>query len=248
MFWKSIFLDGIESEDEKEDNDDEPEDEALSGEENELEDQEDADIFNDPDFQNMSDSEGDDLPLFDNLSEDDRSEKDDGSDDEGASKPKERKTKSKAAEPTEVDDKFFKLRDMETFLDMEDRKEEGKETIDDEEDIDLFDNIDDEQEDIPAMYTEYFHDDQELDAWMDRKNSLKRNENRLESEENEKDFENMEEDNDNDMEEDNDVGMELENKSNKKVTIKDENILLNFNFLHSDTVKVFFFKDWRGLG
>ena len=36
------------------------------------------DILNDPDFQNMSDSDGDDLPLFENLSEDEKDGNEDG--------------------------------------------------------------------------------------------------------------------------------------------------------------------------
>ena len=48
------------------------------------------DILNDPDFQNMSDSEGDDLPLFADLSDD---EKSDEEGEEGTYRAREKKSK-----------------------------------------------------------------------------------------------------------------------------------------------------------
>merc|ERR1719186_238659 len=58
---------------------------------------------------------------------------------------------------TEVDDQFFKMSDMERFLDIEDRKEmdKGKKEESEEEDaIDMFDEIPDDEDKI--MYKQYF--------------------------------------------------------------------------------------------
>ena len=49
-----------------------------------------ADILNDPDFQNMSDSEGDDLPLFADLSDDERSDEEG---EEGTYRAREKRSK-----------------------------------------------------------------------------------------------------------------------------------------------------------
>lgn len=113
---------------------------------------EEDDLLNDPDFQNMSDSDGDDLPLFGNLSDDEL-------DDEGEGTFKERE-RSGGGRKSEVDDQFFKLSEMEKFLDMEDKKEMDKgkkEESDDENVIDMFDDIPDPEGNI--MYKEYFDKD-----------------------------------------------------------------------------------------
>lgn len=127
-------MSNLESEDEK------IEDDNCAGDENE-------DILNDPDFQNMSDSDGDDLPLFGNLSDDEID--DEG---EGTFKEREKCTGIKS----QVDDQFFKLADMEKFLDKEDKREleKGKKEETDE-DINFFDDIP-EDDDENVMYKEYF--------------------------------------------------------------------------------------------
>jgi hypothetical protein len=124
----------------------------------------------------MSDSEGDDLPLFEGASEDEYMSGD--NENEGDTyKTQERKmmeakkaSNKRSEEPTEVDDDFFKLRDMEAFLDLEDKRMEAGEPYDDGdgEDIDMFDNIDDE-DDKPVNYKDYFNDDQEIDDWLEKK-------------------------------------------------------------------------------
>eukprot|EP00092_Neocalanus_flemingeri_P031592 GFUD01034310.1.p1 GENE.GFUD01034310.1~~GFUD01034310.1.p1 ORF type:complete len:666 (+),score=304.77 GFUD01034310.1:38-2035(+) len=123
-------------------------------------DEEDDDILNDPDFQNMSDSDGDDLPLFANLSDDELDEEG-----EGTFKERER---SGGGRKTEVDDQFFKMSDMERFLDVEDRKEmeKGKkEESEDEDAIDMFDEIPDNEDQI--MYKQYFDKDAIKDGDQD---------------------------------------------------------------------------------
>jgi len=121
-----------------------------------IEEEEGEDLLNDPDFQNMSDSDGDDLPLFGNLSDEEIDE-----DGEGTFKERER---SGGGKKTEVDDKFFKLSEMEKFLDSEDKKEEmkGKTPESDDEDLlDLFEDIP-EGDEKRVMYKEYFDRKQAL--------------------------------------------------------------------------------------
>lgn len=164
-----------EEEDPEKDEDIEPKsgEEDGDAEENE-EGSEDGDIFKDPDFLNMSDSEGDDLPLFEGNSDEEYNA--DNEENEGDTfKTQEKKmlkgkTESKPTESTEVDDNFFKLRDMEKFLNLEDRREEGKEASDEEDDVDMFENIDDE-DDKPAMYEEYFKDEQNMEDWLNTRKS-----------------------------------------------------------------------------
>jgi len=108
--------------------------------------EENEDLLNDPDFQNMSDSDGDDLPLFDDLSEDELDEEG-----EGTFKERERGGKK-----TVVDDQFFKLSEMEKFLEIEDKKFEMRDKEEpDENFMDLFEDMpeDDEQR---VMYKEFF--------------------------------------------------------------------------------------------
>ena len=122
----------------------------------------DDDIINDPDFQNMSDSDGDDLPLFDNLDEDELEEDLDEKDNDDFDDSSKRKLKeSGGGRKTELDDQFFKLSDMEKFHDIEDPSDMLKGKNDDEEDIiDLFDDIPDEDGDEAAnmMYGDYWQD------------------------------------------------------------------------------------------
>ena len=122
----------------------------------------DDDILNDPDFQNMSDSDGDDLPLFDNLDEDELEEDLDEKDNDDFDDSSKRKLKeSGGGRKTELDDQFFKLSDMEKFHDIEDPSDMLKGKNDDEEDIiDLFDDIPDEDGDEAAnmMYGDYWQD------------------------------------------------------------------------------------------
>jgi len=140
------IVNGEENEEVPEDEDDENDQDADS-------EVEEDDILNDPDFQNMSDSDGDDLPLFGNLSDEELDEEG-----EGTFKERER---SGGGRKTEVDDQFFKMSDMERFLDIEDRKEMDKgkkEESEDEDAIDMFDEIPDNEDTI--MYKEYFDKDQ----------------------------------------------------------------------------------------
>jgi len=144
-----VELDRIVNGDE---NEEVPEDEGDENDQN-ADSEEEDDILNDPDFQNMSDSDGDDLPLFGNLSDEELDEEG-----EGTFKERER---SGGGRKTEVDDQFFKMSDMERFLDIEDRKEMDKgkkEESEDEDAIDMFDEIPDNEDTI--MYKEYFDKDQ----------------------------------------------------------------------------------------
>ena len=136
---------GDHSEDEESDDDKEGDDESEK---------ERDDLLNDPDFQNMSDSDGDDLPLFGDLSDD---EQDEGEATEGTFKERERKGGG-AGRVTQVDDQFFKLSDMEKFLEAEDRKWETKDGGSSEQ---TFLDLDDEGEDDSdprVMYSAFFDD------------------------------------------------------------------------------------------
>jgi len=118
-----------------------------------LDEEKELDILNDPDFQNMSDSDGDDLPLFGDLNDDDLNEEG-----EGTFKERERTSCKKKSI---VDDKFFKLSEMEKFLECEDKKEmNNDEQKSDEDELDLFNTGDDEdEEEEKEMYNDYFQDE-----------------------------------------------------------------------------------------
>ncbi|XP_059083521.1 U3 small nucleolar ribonucleoprotein protein MPP10-like [Tigriopus californicus] len=162
------------------DSEKEAEEEEVDLEDDQEENEEDA-IFNDPDFQNMSDSDGDDLPLFENAKSEDEASEDE---EEREKKELERETKKKAIDSqaddylakamssirqkkTEVDDDFFKLNDMASFLDQEDQKEDrrrmreerGLENDDDDDDddgIDLFDDVGGNSEEEQTNFQGYF--------------------------------------------------------------------------------------------
>jgi len=211
----------IDDENEEQDENDDEENEQVENEE-----VDEYDILNDPDFQNMSDSEGDDLPLFEGHSEDDMSDQEheeEAEENEMNYKNQEKRMlqdKNKKTKSSIVDDQFFKLHDMEAFLDIEDRRQEGhQEVVDSEEDLDLFEDIGDETEDKPAMYNEYFNDEKDLDSWLDRKKSKTKNGPTLddllrENDEMEGDSENDEDD------------MKIDSKNNhKEKSAKKRNIL-----------------------
>ncbi|QQP49599.1 U3 small nucleolar ribonucleoprotein MPP10 [Caligus rogercresseyi] len=164
---------GPELEDEEEE-----EEEKNDSEENETQDDnevsEEAKIFQDPDFQNMSDSDGDDLPLF----EDAETEEEDTDDDSAEETEAEKKTREIDAQAnaylanamaniknrtTEVDDPFFKMSEMEQFLEMEDKRfsdQKSGKYSEEGEPLDLFEDQGDAlKEDNQIMYSDYFQNE-----------------------------------------------------------------------------------------
>merc|ERR1711862_961292 len=142
------------------------------------------DIFDDPDFQHMSDSDLDDkLPLFENDDTDDDGES--NAEDEQNQKKideKENELENKASDYMEnamkalksnqgsisvTENKFFKLDEMENFLDAEDAKamkdKKDDNDAEDDDDIDYFgsDMDQDDSEAAALMYNDFFDQVQE---------------------------------------------------------------------------------------
>lgn len=146
---------------------DDHDDEALEEEEEESADQD--SIFDDPDFQNMSDSDLDDkLPLFDKTD----SEDEDEDENEEKKEAKENELEDKAtdylsqafkamksnANNDGIEDKFLKLDEMDRFLDAEDAKAMRNNVEErDDDGIDYFDDDEQEEEaDEKVMYKDFF--------------------------------------------------------------------------------------------
>ena len=143
---------------EKDESDEEPLDVPNKQDEGNDEGNINDDILNDPDFQNMSDSDGDELPLFDNLDEDELElgNESEEEDQEENSEKVQLPLENDKGRKTELDDNFFKLSDMEKFHDMEDPSDILKGKKDEEEDlVNMFEDIPDD-EDANMMYKDYW--------------------------------------------------------------------------------------------
>ena len=131
------------------------------------------DPLNDPDFQNMSDSDLDDkLPLFDKTdSEDSEKEEEkeeakeavlDSQTEDYMSNAMQAIKNRGSGDPNSVtEDKFFKLDEMEKFLDDEDSKAMRDVTEDNDDEIDYFasdddDGDDNDAENVKTMYKDFF--------------------------------------------------------------------------------------------
>jgi len=117
----------------------------------------DDDLLDDPDFQNMSDSDGDELPLFDNLDEEELDLENEEEDEDEKGDSVKLPSKEKGGRKTELDDKFFSLADMEKFHDMEDPGDilKGKKDEEEEDLVDMFEDIPDD-DDANMMYKDYW--------------------------------------------------------------------------------------------
>ena len=161
----------MEDEDDEELSQDEADESEASVEQAET-DNDDNDIFNDPDFQNMSDSDLDDkLPLFDKTDSEDsdqENEKEEAREEELESKTEDYMANAMKAmksrgqnQESEIEDQFLQLDEMDKFLDAEDAKAmRGSPEVDDNDDIDYFGASEGEDGDdgtiMKTMYKDFF--------------------------------------------------------------------------------------------
>ena len=182
---KSIYLESLTGEEEEEEQEEEETEEESEEEEVDGDDKD--SIFDDPDFQHMSDSDGDDLPLFDKDDSDDDEDRDSEDEEEEERKAAERdarraEVESKAEDymkdalkqmkgkqataKAEVEDDFFKLDEMENFLQKEDAAEERRRLREDK-------GMDDDNDDEEADGIDYFGGDDLEEAEFDERAQYK---------------------------------------------------------------------------